>query len=106
MGAGYGSFGGGDWAGATINEHQETNWFAPTDTAGGGPGQLHLYRLFGDANGDGVVDQLDLAIFRSANNSSSVDPNYLAYLDANYDGNIDQIDLAQFRERDGGNVFG
>ena len=36
---------------------------SPTDTQGGGMGQLGLYRLFGDANGDGTVDQLDEATF-------------------------------------------
>jgi hypothetical protein len=72
---------------------------------GGGPGQLHLYRLFGDTDGNGVVDQIDLAQFRSANNSSAGSPAYLAYLDADNSGNIDQFDLAQFRQRSNANVF-
>ena len=41
-----------------------SDYVSPTDTLGGGPGQLRLYRLFGDATGDGIVDQLDLAQFR------------------------------------------
>ena len=36
------------------------------DTVGGGLGQLHYYRLFGDVNGDGVVDQIDPGQVRSA----------------------------------------
>jgi hypothetical protein len=81
------------------------DYVSPADTAGGGAGQLHLYRLFGDATGDGVVDQLDLGQFRAANNSSSADANYLWYLDANNSGAIDQIDLGQFRTRNNTSIF-
>jgi hypothetical protein len=72
---------------------------------GGGPGQLHLYRLFGDANGDGVIDQLDLGQFRSTFNTSVGNPLYLSYLDTNNDGVIDQLDLGQFRTRFNRNIF-
>ena len=81
------------------------DYVSPTDTLGGSPGQLHLYRLFGDTDGNGVVDQLDLGQFRSANNSSAGTPAYLAYLDADNSGDIDQFDLAQFRQRNNANVF-
>jgi hypothetical protein len=81
------------------------DYVSPTDTLGGGEGQLHLFRIFGDANGDGVIDQLDLGIFRSTFNSSLGNPFYLYYLDANNDTNIDQQDLGQFRTRFNGNVF-
>ena len=74
-----------------------SNYVSPTDTQGGGTGELGLYRLFGDATGNGIVDQLDLAQFRSANNSSSGSAAYIAYLDADNSGTIDQIDLGQFR---------
>ena len=73
------------------------DYVSPTDTLGGGPGELGLFRLFGDATGNGIVDQLDLAQFRTANNSSSGSAAYIAYLDADNSGTIDQIDLAQFR---------
>ena len=82
-----------------------SNYVSPTDTRGGGPGQLGLYRLFGDTNGDGIVDQLDLGQFRSANNSSAGNPSYLADLDADNSGSIDQFDLAQFRQRNNSSVF-
>ena len=82
-----------------------TNYISPTDTQGGGPGQLGLYRLFGDVTGNGIVDQLDLAQFRAANNSSLGNPAYLGYLDADNTGTIDQIDLAQFRQRNNSSVF-
>ena len=74
-----------------------TDFVSPTDTLGGGAGELALYRLFGDATGNGIVDQLDLAQFRSANNSSLGNSGYVAYLDADNSGVIDQIDLGQFR---------
>ena len=81
------------------------NYVSPADTQGGGPGQLHLFRLFGDTDGSGIVDQLDLAQFRSANNSSSGSSAYLAYLDADNSGTIDQLDLAQFRARNNSSIF-
>ena len=65
----------------------------------GGPGQLHLYRLFGDINGDGIVDQLDLGRLRKALNTAAADPFYLSMLDADNSGVIDQLDLGQFRSR-------
>ena len=81
------------------------NYVSPTDTLGGGAGELELYRLFGDATGNGVADQLDLAQFRAANNSSIGNPAYVPYLDADNSGAIDQIDLGQFRQRNNSSVF-
>jgi hypothetical protein len=81
------------------------DYFSPADTAGGGPGQLHLYRLFGDATGDGIVDLSDLAAFRSTYNTAAGAVNYLAYLDANGDGAIDLTDLTAFRARFNQTVF-
>ena len=31
-----------------------SNYVSPADTLGGGPGELHLFRLFGDVTGDGI----------------------------------------------------
>jgi hypothetical protein len=81
------------------------DYVSPNDTLGGSSGQLHLYRLFGDANGDGVVDQTDLGQFRSSFNASTGNPAYLSYLDADNSGVIDQLDLGQFRTRFNANVF-
>ena len=81
------------------------NYVSPTDTLGGGSGQLHLYRLFGDSDGDGVVDQLDLGEFRSALNASAPNPLYNPNLDADNNGFIDQFDLGQFRQRNNSSVF-
>jgi hypothetical protein len=82
-----------------------TNFISPADTQGGGTGQLQLYRLFGDSNGDGVDDQVDLGVFRTANNAVLGDAAYVAYLDADNNGIIDQIDLGQYRARNNASVF-
>jgi photosystem II stability/assembly factor-like uncharacterized protein len=79
------------------------NYVSATDTFGGnGPG---LYRLFGDTNGDGVVDSTDLGQFRSTFNANNTSAAYLWYLDANNDGVVDSTDLGQFRTRFNANVF-
>jgi photosystem II stability/assembly factor-like uncharacterized protein len=79
------------------------NYVSPTDTSGGSG--LHLFRLFGDATGDGVVDALDLGLFRSAFNSVAGNTAYLWYLDADNSGSIDSKDLGQFRSRFNATVF-
>ncbi|HEX4588566.1 MAG TPA: choice-of-anchor Q domain-containing protein, partial [Gemmataceae bacterium] len=79
------------------------NYVSPTDTYHG-PG-LHLYRLFGDVNGDGVVDASDLGLLRSTFNANQSQANYLAYLDADNSGAVDVGDLGQFRSRFNANVF-
>ncbi|HEX4588849.1 MAG TPA: dockerin type I domain-containing protein [Gemmataceae bacterium] len=80
------------------------NYVSPPDTYRGNG--LHLYRLFGDVNGDGVVDATDLGLLRSALNSNSTQAIYLWYLDADNSGAVDATDLGQFRTRYNTNVFG
>jgi hypothetical protein len=82
-----------------------TNYVSPADLPGGGPGELGLFRLFGDTDGDGIVDQVDLGQFRSTFNASVGNPSYLPYLDADNSGSVDQVDLGQFRSRFNANVF-
>jgi hypothetical protein len=82
-----------------------SNYVSPTDTLGGGPGQLHLFRLYGDTDGSGIVDQTDLGQFRSTFNASAGNPVYLSYLDADNSGTVDQVDLGQFRSRFNASVF-
>ena len=65
----------------------------------------HLYRDFGDADGDGVVDATDLGQFRSTYNANNSQANYLGYMDADNSGAVDAQDLSQFRSRFNGNVF-
>ncbi|HEX4589831.1 MAG TPA: choice-of-anchor Q domain-containing protein, partial [Gemmataceae bacterium] len=62
---------------------------------------LRLFRLFGDANGDGVIDTTDLSFFRAALFSGTLIP----YLDADNSGAVDFADLGQFRVRYTTNVF-
>jgi hypothetical protein len=79
------------------------NYVSAADTYGGnGP---RLYRLFGDANGDGVIDATDVGQLKSTFNRNSTDPLYLAFLDANGDGVIDATDVGQFKARFNVNVF-
>ncbi|HEX4591063.1 MAG TPA: choice-of-anchor Q domain-containing protein, partial [Gemmataceae bacterium] len=62
---------------------------------------LRLFRLFGDANGDGVIDATDLSFLRYAFQTGT----YISYLDADNSGAIDSADLSQFRVRYNLNVF-
>jgi hypothetical protein len=79
------------------------DYVSPTDTAGGTG--LDLYRLFGDINGDGVVNAYDFGQFRLAYGSNSSNPAYLALFDADGSGAINAFDYGQFRLRYGISVF-
>ncbi len=63
-----------------------------------------LYRLFGDANGDGTVNAFDLAQLRPAFGSSQGDAAYRDWLDVNGDGVVNAFDFSQFRNRFGATV--
>jgi hypothetical protein len=80
------------------------NYVSPAETTYSATG-LHLYRLFGDATGDGYVDLSDLAVFRGAYNNAVSSPNYVAYLDADNSGVIDLSDLTEFRNRYNHSVY-
>jgi hypothetical protein len=80
------------------------NFVTPAETSYS-PTALHLYRLFGDATGDGVVDLSDLAAFRGTYNAGTGNPAYLAYLDADNSGVVDLTDLTEFRNRYNHSVF-
>jgi hypothetical protein len=64
-----------------------------------------LFRLFGDATGNGVVDLSDLAAFRSTFNKTSADAGYLAFLDHDGNGTVDLNDLGAFRSRFNVNLY-
>jgi hypothetical protein len=64
----------------------------------------HIFRLFGDVNGDGKVDDMDRAVFLASYRSRKGMPNYRWYLDYNGDGNIDSIDYYEFIRRSGTTV--
>jgi hypothetical protein len=78
-------------------------YVSPADTAGSI--QLGLFRLFGDATGNGYVDAVDEGQFRQTYESGVGNPLYLAYLDADNSGYVDAQDHYQFLERDNANVF-
>jgi hypothetical protein len=61
------------------------------DGVAGGDFGMNLYRLFGDADGNRIVDAADLALFRAAFGSG--DPTF----DVDGDGTVNQTDLAAFR---------
>ena len=54
-------------------------------------------RLFGDTNGDGVVDNLDYYQFRQAYGKTAGQDGYLWYLDIDGDGDVDNLDYFWFR---------
>jgi hypothetical protein len=60
-----------------------------------------LFRIFGDANGDGAVDVADLTLFASSFGLTSSQSGFLSYFDTNNDGLIDVADLVQFANRFG-----
>jgi fibronectin type 3 domain-containing protein len=81
-----------------------SNYVSPADTYQG-TGGLHLYRLFGDVSGDGVVDATDVGQLKSTFNRNSSDPLYNQYLDADNNGVVDASDVGQFKPRFNVNVF-
>jgi hypothetical protein len=60
-----------------------------------------LFRLFGDSDGNGVVDALDLFRLRTSFGKTSADPGFLAYFDFDGSGAVDALDLFRFRQRFG-----
>jgi hypothetical protein len=60
-----------------------------------------LFRLFGDVNGDGKVDDTDLAAFQKAYRARKGMANYAPYFDYNADGSIDSTAYYQFLRRYG-----
>jgi hypothetical protein len=62
------------------------------------PGTVGLFRLFGDSDGNGVVDARDLFCFRQAFGSAAPDPAFPAYFDFDGSGAVDVPDLLRFRQ--------
>lgn len=63
-----------------------------------------FFRLFGDSNGNGVIDFEDLLRFASSYGKRAGDPGYLAYFDYYGDGRVDFDDLVQLLLRLGRRV--
>ena len=64
----------------------------------GGDSTTGLFRLFGDSDGNGVVDALDLLRLRTSFGKVSTDPGFLAYFDFDGSGAVDAPDLFRFRQ--------
>jgi hypothetical protein len=60
-----------------------------------------FFRLFGDSDGDGNVNQLDRDLFRSAFKTSAGEASYRWFLDFDADGVVDGLDNGQFSRRFG-----
>jgi Dockerin type I domain len=67
----------------------------------GGDYVTPIFRLYGDANGDKVVNVLDLIALRNTFGTIIGNPGYVSYLDSNGDGAINVLDLVAFRARFG-----
>jgi hypothetical protein len=79
-----------------------SNYVSPPDNADGTG--LHLFRLYGDIDGNGTVNAYDFSQFRLAFGSASTDPAYAAAFDIDGNGAINAFDFAQFRLRFGSRV--
>jgi hypothetical protein len=72
------------------------DYVSPAETAGTATG-LHLWRIYGDATGDGIVDPSDFSYFGLTYNAAVGNPNYIVYMDADNSGVVDLVDLNEFR---------
>jgi VCBS repeat-containing protein len=63
-----------------------------------------LFRLFGDADGNGLVDAADKAAFDAAYGKKAGQAGYVSFFDFDQDGDIDAKDRNQFRQRLGTGV--
>src|SRR5262249_58941502 len=81
---------------------------APVDGDGnglaGGDRLFALHRLFGDSNGDAVVDADDFDAFGLAYGTARGGPGYVAWFDYNGDGFIDADDFDAFGNRYGSGI--
>jgi len=74
---------------------------ADADGAAGGDRSDAFFRLYGDSDGDGDVDEADRGLFRSSFRTNSGDAAYLWYFDFDGDGVVDGRDNGQFSRRFG-----
>ena len=70
-------------------------------TAGGDYVDAAIERLFGDADGDGDVDNSDVFAFKAAYGKSSGQGGYQPFFDFNGDGTINTLDFGEVKQRYG-----
>jgi hypothetical protein len=100
-----GSLADGSYTLTVLADHVHDRWGRELDGDGdgsaGGNNVDGFSRLFGDANGDGHVDERDRQVFRSAFGTSAGDAGYLWFFDFDGDGDVDGRDNGQFNRRFG-----
>ncbi len=64
-----------------------------------------FHRFFGDSDGDGDVDAVDLGRFGQAFGKTAGQAGYQAYFDSDGDGDVDAIDLGRFRSNFGRSIL-
>jgi rhamnogalacturonan endolyase len=62
----------------------------------GGDQTTTFHRLYGDANGDALIDGADLGAFATGFGLTAASPTFPAYFDIDGDGKIDGVDLGNF----------
>jgi hypothetical protein len=60
-----------------------------------------IFRLFGDSDGNGVIDNTDMFLIRASMNKSVGQLGYIAFLDFDASGTIDLADYNQLHNRFG-----
>ncbi len=71
---------------------------------GSGPGTAYVdefFRLFGDGNGNGIVELLDFAMFRRSFGTRAGDDQFAIAFDSDHDNSIGLLDFANFRRNFG-----
>jgi hypothetical protein len=71
----------------------------PADNPMAADAELSLHRRFGDADGDGDVDNSDRAAFNASYKTKAADPAYRWYFEFDQDGDIDGADSREFGKR-------
>jgi hypothetical protein len=100
-----GSLADGSYSLTVLADRVHDRWGRELDGDGdglsGGDRVDAFFRLFGDSDGDGDVDQLDRNRFRSAFLKRAGEAGYLWYFDFDGDGDVDDPDNGQFNRRFG-----
>ena len=65
------------------------------------PAPFTFHRLFGDANGNGSINNADFGAFRGAFGKASGNAGYSAAFDFDNSGSVNSLDYGQFRNRYG-----